>query len=349
MQKIIDLRSDTVTTPTQKMRDAMQNAVVGDDVLGEDPTVTRLEATAAEKLGKEAGLFLVSGTMANLVAVQTLTRPGEQIIVHRNAHMFDLEAAGLASICGVQARPISAKNGVYLIEEIREQVHQASLQHAPTTLLCMENSHDLNRGFTIHPTHLNKVCKVMKEEGVKVYLDGARLFNAAVALKTKPSELAVGFDMLAFCLSKGLACPIGSVLLGSNDQINEARRIRQRLGGGWRQAGIIAAAGIVALEEMIERLAEDHENASTLARQLEGIGFNIDLRLVQTNIVFLDLAHHKIMAKVFADSLTKESVLVKPVGKHSVCFVTHKDISSTDIEAVVAIIKAFLKENKPFF
>ena len=324
----------------------MHDAVVGDDVLGEDPTVSKLEAMAAEMLDKESGLFLASGTMANLVAVHALTRPGEQIIVHENAHIFNLEAGGLASICGVQARPISAKNGIYPVEEIRKHIHQASLQQAPTTLLCMENSHDLNRGLAIPAAHLNEVCKAVKEQGVQVYLDGARIFNAAVALNTEPSKLAAGFDLVAFCLSKGLACPIGSILLGSRNYINTARRTRQRLGGGWRQAGVIAAAGIVALVEMIERLAEDHENAKILAFRLENIGFNIDLHLVQTNIVFLDLAHHQIMAKDFADSLAKKSVLVKPVGTHAVRFVTHKDISNTDIETVVAKVEEFLREHK---
>ena len=242
MQKKIDLRSDTVTQPTMRMRDAMRNAVVGDDVLGEDPTTKQLEELAAGILGKEAGLFLSSGTMANQVAVLTMTKSGDQIIVHEDSHIYNLEVGGLSANLWGSNQAFSVCKWVLFLEAIKRQVHFPSIQQARTSLLCLENTHDLNRGLVIPAAHLIEVSEAVREMGLSVYLDGARIFNAAVASGEDPAEISRSSDMVGFCLTKGLACPVGSLLVGPKDLIKESRRMRQRLGGGWRQSGILAAA-----------------------------------------------------------------------------------------------------------
>jgi threonine aldolase len=333
--KKIDLRSDTVTQPTTEMRAAMCNAVVGDDVLGEDPTVKRLEAMAADMLGKEAGLFLTSGTMANQVAVLTLTRPGDQILVHDRSHIYNLEVDGLRTTCGVQPRVFQVRNGIYPVDELVHQINTTSIQQVPTTLLCLENSHDLNQGLAIPSDQIDEVCQAVKDLNLAVYLDGARLFNAAIALNVEPSTLTHSADMIAFCLSKGLACPVGSVLVGSRKQIELARRMRQRLGGGWRQAGILAAAGIYALENLIDRLAEDHENARELAMYLKNLGFGIDETQIQTNIILVNISHLTINAYDLSERMKAKGVLIRPIDQNTFRLVTHIDINPSDIATIV--------------
>ncbi len=344
-RKRIDLRSDTVTQPTKEMRAAMCNAVVGDDVLGEDPTVRRLEALAAEMLGKEAGLFLASGTMANQVAVLTLTSPGDLVLVHDQSHIYNLELDGLVATCGVQPHVFQVRNGVYPVNELVRQTLHDSHQQAPTTLLCLENSHDLNQGLAIPSLHIDDACQAVKEFNLAVYLDGARIFNAAIALQTDPAALARSVDMAAFCLSKGLACPVGSVLVGSQRHIDLARRMRQRLGGGWRQAGILAAAGIYALENMIDRLVEDHQKARMLAADLKQIGFGIDGTQVQTNIILMDLSDLRINAYALAEQVATKGILVRPIDQNRIRLVTHLDFDTSDIDTTVAAFKTTLEEN----
>jgi threonine aldolase len=345
-EKKIDLRSDTVTQPTTEMRAAMCAAVVGDDVLGEDPTVKRLEALAAEMLGKEAGLFLTSGTMANQVAMLTLTNPGDQILVHDQSHIYNLEVGGLSATCGVQPRTFQVKNGIYPIDELVRQTHSASIQQAPTTLLCLENSHDLNQGLAIPSQHIDEVCLAAKDLNLGVYLDGARLFNAAIALNVDPAALTHSVDMAGFCLTKGLACPVGSVLVGAREQIERAKRMRQRLGGGWRQAGILAAAGIIALEKLVDRLAKDHANARMLAADLKNIGLGIDEAQVQTNIILVNLSPLRVNAYDLSVRMAAKGILIKPIAQNRFRLVTHIDFDTSDIGKTVAAFKTALEENR---
>lgn len=340
----IDLRSDTVTTPTERMRLAMYHALVGDDVLGEDPTVKRLEARAAALFEKEAGLFVVSGTMANQVSVLTLCNCGDQIIVHRQSHMYNLEVAGLTTTCHVQPRAVDVPDGHWDIREIEKEIHQTAIQTAPTTLLCLEETHDLNRGLAIPAEHIHAVCRFARSRGLKVFIDGARIFNASSALGAAVEDLAADADLVSFCLSKGLACPVGAMLVGDQDTIARARRMRQRLGGGWRQAGVLAAAGLVALDEMVERLSEDHRNALSLAEGLLELGFGIDLDQVQTNIIHVDLEPLGIDAKSFCRKLAGEFVKVKPIGEHEVRMITHKDVHFSDVKLVLNALARMLEK-----
>jgi len=343
MQRIIDLRSDTVTVPTEKMRDVMRDAPVGDDVLGEDPTVGKLEAMAAERFGRDKGLFVASGTMANQVTVMTLCRRGDQIIVHNHSHIYNLEVGGLASTCGVQPRAVSAPGGTFNLEELAREIHAPDIQRAPTTLICLENSFDLNRGLAVPRGHIQEICTLAKNASVHTYMDGARVFNAAVALGTPVDRLTKGVDVVATCLSKGLGCPVGSLIVGEAAFIDEARRMRQRVGGGWRQAGILAAAGILALEEMVDRLAEDHEKARILAHGLIGLGVGVDPAQVQTNIIHGDLSTMGIDSGEFAGDLASSGVKVKPVGPTEFRMVLHKDILDGDIPIVIEKVKNCLK------
>jgi len=347
MEWPIDLRSDTVTTPTPDMRSAMAKAAVGDDVLGEDPTTRLLEEKAAEILGKEAALFTASGTMSNQIAVMCLTKPGDEIIASSTSHIFNLEVGGLAALSGVQVRPLGAPSGIYPLDELEASFREASIQSSPTTLVCFENSADLNLGLTVSAEDFDSRVQVCKKRGVAVYLDGARLFNTAVALKETPARLAQGSEAVAVCLSKGLAAPVGSILAGSRDFVNEARRIRQRLGGGWRQAGVIAAAGIVALDSMIERLAADHDLAGRLAGGLVEMGLEVKPFPVQTNILQLDCGGLKVNSRVLATILRERGVLVKPVSPEAVRMVTHKDVDEAGVGRVLEVLREVIKRGSP--
>ena len=282
--EIIDVRSDTVTKPTEEMRKAMYDAEVGDDVLGDDPTVAKLQEQGAELFGKEDCLITVSGSMSNETAVLTLTGRGEQIIVHDKAHIYNLEVAGLAQLCGVQPRPIKAVNGIYDLDELEANIIKPAIQNAPTTLICMENTFNLNEGRVVPKEHIDAVCDIAHRHGIPVYMDGARILNAAVALDMDPAVLCENIDMVSLCLSKALRCPIGSILMGRKKDIAKAKVMRQMLGGGWRQAGIVAAAGIVGLNHYKD-LAYDHDKATRLSKQLAETGFGIDPDQVQTNVI----------------------------------------------------------------
>src|SRR5712692_7241148 len=286
MHDIVDLRSDTLTLPTPEMREAMARAEVGDDVWEEDPTVCRLEALAAERLGQAAGLFVTSGTQGNLVSVLAQTRPGQEVVLDVDAHIFNYEVAGTSVIGGVQMRPLQTERGFPSPAQVREALRPSNIHIPPTGLVCLENTHNRHGGTCCTPEEIEAVAAVAHGAGVPVHLDGARLFNAAVALRRAASDFARHVDSVTFCVSKGLGAPVGSVVCGPAEFIARARRIRKMLGGGMRQAGVIAAAGIVALERMVNRLAEDHANARTLAEGVARLpGMRIDLASVQTNIV----------------------------------------------------------------
>lgn len=342
MVRNIDLRSDTVTKPSQEMRQFMMEAAVGDDVMKEDPTVKKLEKVCADLFGKEAALFVASGTMANQIAILTLCDSGDQIIVHDQSHIFNLEVSGLVCTCQVQPRAIPAPNGEYALSDLVDHIRPRAIQEAPTKLVCFENSFDLNRGLALPPETLQPAVRLAKEKNLQTYLDGARIFNTAVALKTDLDALCQDMDAVAFCLSKGLGCPIGSVLLGESGFIKEALRMRQRLGGGWRQAGILAAAGLYALENMIDRLETDHENAKFLADHLVKLGLQIEIDQVQTNIILINTEAIPTSAGEFCAKLEDLGVLAKPVRPQAVRMVTHYGIDRDDLLSVIETIKTCL-------
>lgn len=336
--RVIDLRSDTVTVPTPAMREAMARAEVGDDVYGEDPTVNRLEEAAAERMGKEAGLFCASGTMANQVAVMAHTRRGDEVILEEEAHIYYYEAGALAVLAGVQPRLVRGKRGLLDPDDVARSLRPPNIHYPPPALLCLENTHNRAGGTVMTPELTRALADVAHRHGLAVHLDGARIFNAAVYLGCQPRELAAPADSVMFCLSKGLGAPVGSVLCGSRPFIERARRYRKILGGGMRQAGVIAAAGLVALDTMVERLAEDHAHARLLAGLLaEEALFRVDLEWVQTNIVLCWLVKGDAFA--YAVRLAARGVKVNATGPDRIRLVTHKDVSRADVEEAAAIMK----------
>lgn len=343
----LDFRSDTVTQPTPAMREAMAAAVVGDDLLGEDPTVARLEAMAAERFGKEAGLLVISGTMANQVAVMTLAGRGDEILAGEEAHIYNLEVGGVAALSGVQIRPLRASAGRFDPSDVRRAIRRPGIQSPETRVLCLENTYDLNRGIALDAGYVEEIAGIAHAQGVSVYLDGARIFNAAACFGTTVRDLCAPVDCLQFCLSKGLAAPLGAVLVGPRETIEPARRMRQRLGGGMRQAGHLAAAGIVALETMSERLAEDHANAARLAAGLAAI----DDRLVAaeapaTNIVHVNLGAAGFDAELVTSSLFDLGVRIKPLGEGACRMVTHWGLSRDDIDVALDLMRGLLQRLK---
>lgn len=288
----IDFRSDTVSWPTPAMRRAMANAVVGDDVYGEDPTVNELEALAAHKVGKEAGLFVSSGTMGNLVSVLSHANRGDEAILGEDAHVFLHEAGGIAALGGVMPRPLPTDiYGRMDVAEVESAVKEDDPHYPTSRLILVENSYGSKHGYPLSPDYFAQIRQVADRHGLAVHMDGARLFNAAVALGVDAAEITRHVDSVTFCLSKGLSAPVGSVICGTADFIHQARRARKLVGGGMRQAGVLAAAGVVALHEMIERLADDHANARLLAAGLAELpGIHVDVEMVRTNMVFFKLA-----------------------------------------------------------
>lgn len=336
--RVIDLRSDTVTLPTPEMRKAMAEAEVGDDVWGEDPTVKRLEAMAAERLGKEAALFTASGTMSNLLAVLTWCRRGDEIILGDQSHMFLNEVGGASALGGVAYHPIPNDEGGRLRPQDVEAAIRADNIHYPrTALVCLENTHNRCGGAVLTPEDTRAVAEVAHRRSIPVHLDGARLFNAAVSLRVPAYALTRDVDSVCFCLSKGLSCPAGSLLCGSKEFVGEARRWRKAVGGGMRQVGILAAAGIVALEKMVERLAEDHALAQELAKGLASIpGIGLDPERVQTNIVIFRWRGGPVQE--FLARLTQRGVLASYMGGDLVRMVTHYGITAEDIDMAVRIV-----------
>ncbi len=338
MHDVADLRSDTVTLPTPAMREAMARAEVGDDVWEEDPTVQRLEALAADLTGKESGLFVASGTMGNLVSVLSQTRPGQEIILDLDSHIFNYEVASAAVIGGVQTRPIRTERGFLSPQQVREAIRPANIHVPPTGLVCLENTHNRHGGTACAPEEIRHVAQVAHEAGVPVHLDGARLFNAAVALKRDVSDFTVPVDSVTFCLSKGLGAPVGSLVCGSREFIRRARRWRKMLGGGMRQVGVLAAAGLVALEQMVERLAEDHANAKRLGEGLAGLpGVRVDLARVQTNIVIF-FVERPDGAETLVQECAARKVKIHRIGPTSIRCVTHKDVDRDDIDRALQAV-----------
>jgi threonine aldolase len=339
--KIIDLRSNTVTQPTAEMRKAMFEAEVGDDVYGEDPTINRLESMAAEITGKESALFTTSGTQSNLIAVLTHTKHGNEIILGSDAHIFINEVGGAAALGGVVTRTLpNDRRGCIDPDDIKHAIRTKNIHYPETTLLCLENTHNRCGGTVLDVDYCNMVCDLGHANGLKMHLDGARIFNAAVALGVPAKNLTVNFDSVNFCISKGLSAPVGSLLCGNKDFVTRARKARKMLGGGMRQAGILAAAGIVALETMVDRLAEDHVNAGRLAKGLAGIkGISVSQLEPPTNIVLFELSS-KIPVQPFIDGVEKAGLKVNPRGGILFRAVTHRMISAADIEAALAIIES---------
>ena len=344
---IIDLRSDTVTKPTDEMRRAMAYAEVGDDVFGEDPSINELQERAAAMLGHEAVLLTTSGTMSNLLATLTYCNHGDEIVMGDQAHMFWNEGGGQAALAGVQTRliPQNASGGINA-EDVARNIRPAGNPHLPATkIVCLENTQNRCSGMVMTTAETKAVCDVAHEAGVAVHLDGARIFNAAVALEVPVMELTRDVDDASFCLSKSLSCPVGSVLVGSKDFISEARRWRKMVGGGMRQAGILAAAGLVALDTMVDRLAEDHQNARRLAAGLANIdGLSLDADSIQTNIVIFDVDEKVAKVPDFMKALVDAEVLVSYPGEHSVRMVTHRHISGDDVEEALSRTSKVVRE-----
>ena len=329
----IDLRSDTVTLPTKEMLNAVQTAELGDDVYSEDPTVNQLEEMAAERTGKEASLLVVSGTMANLVSLMSNTKRGELVFLESESHMYWYEAGGVSAVAGLLPWPIESKFGIFAPEDLEAAVRPRNVHFPEPSLVCVENTHNRHGGTVISPNQLSSISSVAQAHGLRVYMDGARLFNAAVALKIDVRELTKHVDNFMFCLSKGLSCPLGSIVVGTRDFIEKARRVRKLLGGGMRQAGVIAAPGIIALETMIDRLSEDHENARFLAEGIAKIkGLKVDVKRVQTNMVLVNPNGLGVEDLVFVSALKNEGVLVSSIGKGKVRLVTHRGIERQDIK-----------------
>jgi threonine aldolase len=338
-QAVVDLRSDTVTKPTPAMRRAMAEAEVGDDVYGEDPTVNRLQESAAEIFGREAALFVPSGSMGNLLAIKNLTRPGMEVICEQRAHVNQYEMASMSAIAGCMPRATPAPDGVLTWDLIEPLIRPKTYYYSQTGLITLENTHNMHGGTVYPPEIADGICDHAHAEGIPVHLDGARIFNAAVALERSVADLTRKFDSVMFCLSKALGAPVGSMLLGSRSFIEQAHRGRKLLGGGMRQAGVLAAAGLVALEETPKILHRDHENACYLAEGLAQIdGVSVDPKKVVTNIVIFDVGAMGRTALEICDELGARGIRCGPTGKFSIRMVTHYDVDRAGIErAIVAV------------
>ena len=335
----IDLRSDTVTHPTPEMRKAMAEAEVGDDVYGEDPTVNRLEARAAEALGMEAALFVPSGTMGNAIAIRILTQRGDEVLAERRSHVVRYELSGMSVLSGVMPRMVDAPGGHLSPEHVRAAVAPRAYYKSDVSLVVLENTHNLGGGTVQKVEEVRAVVQAARECGFRVHVDGARIWNAAVALGVPPSTLVKGADTVMACFSKGLCAPVGSVLASSRERIEEARRARKLLGGGMRQAGVLAAAALVALDTLVTRLAEDHANARLLAQAL-GRGKGVTVAPVETNIVVATLEGRSAPDVVAA--LRAAGVLATAMDAGTLRLVTHRDVSREDCERAAAAIERTL-------
>ncbi|MCM3670358.1 low-specificity L-threonine aldolase [Mesobacillus maritimus] len=342
---MIDLRSDTVTKPTEEMRKAMYLAEVGDDVYGEDPTVEKLEETAANVLGKEAALFVTSGTQGNQIAVLTHCRPSQEIILEAESHIFYYESGAVAALAGVQTRTIPSIRGAMDPRKVHEAIRGIDIHYPETGLICIENTHNRAGGAVVPVENMKEIYQVAKKHQVPVHMDGARLFNAAVAADVDVKEFAQYSDTVQFCLSKGLGAPIGSIIAGGKDFIQRAKVWRKRLGGGLRQVGVIAAPGLIALTNMKDRLAEDHENARLLADGIRNIDGLAVVNEVETNIVVVDVKELGVTADEFVVALKAEGVLSGSAGLSTVRLVTNLNVSANDIKlAIDAISRAINKK-----
>lgn len=337
-----DFRSDTVTRPTQNMRRAMAEAEVGDDVLGDDPTVQKLEALAAEITGKEAGLYVPSGTMGNSISVKVWTQELDEVIVEERSHIYNMESTHMTFIARITPRPLPSNRGAMDPELVEQNIRKPTVHIPRTSLICVENTHNNWSGAVVPMENLKAMRKIADRHQIKIHFDGARIFNASHVTGISVKEYAKIGDSLMFCLSKGLSAPVGSLISGPKDFIAYARRVRKALGGGMRQVGVLAAAGIVALEEMVDRLHEDHERAKRLALAIAGIPeVELNPDHVQTNIIIFNLKHPKITIPAFLDELKKRSILALST-RGGIRFVTHKDIGDEDIEKTISVFHELL-------
>lgn len=339
---MIDLRSDTITRPDRGMRQAMANAEVGDDVFGEDPTVNRLQEKIAELIGKEAALFVPSGTMGNQISVNVHTVPGDEVICDVHSHVVNFEGGAMAFLSGVQPRTLEGKRGIITAEQVRCALRPRASHFPRSRLVVLENTHNL-AGGTVYPiAEIEKIHTLARKNDLRLHLDGARLWNACIASGLTPADYAKYFDSVSVCLSKGLGAPAGSVVAGSEEFIHTAHRYRKQFGGGMRQVGVLAAAGLYALEHNYQRLNEDHENARAFAEVVAAAGnVQVDLASVQTNIVILDLpAGHS--AGAMCDELRRHGVLLVPMGERKLRAVTHLDVSKKDVHRAAEIVAKVL-------
>jgi threonine aldolase len=337
--RTVDLRSDTVTLPTEAMFEAIRTADLGDDVYGEDPTVNRLEDLAARKVGKDAALFVTSGTQANLVALLSQTTPGDEVIMEANAHIYWNEAGGMAIIGGLLPRLVQGRRGILDPLDVEAAVRSSNIHYPTTSLVCIENTHNSAGGTYWTPEQIAALHSVTETRQLHLYMDGARLFNAAVAQDLPATELTRHVDSLMFCLSKSLSAPVGSIIAGTAAFVQKARKWRKLLGGGMRQAGVLAAPGIVALETMVDRLKEDHAHARVLAEGLAQLdGITLDLTTVQTNIIRFDVSRLGTTARAFIDQLRSHGI--KAGGRGSrIRLVTHRMISRDDVSYVLDVVQ----------
>lgn len=341
--KKLDFRSDTVTLPTKKMMEKMMEAELGDDVYGDDVTVNKLQDLAAETMGKEAALFVPTGTMGNLLAVMSHTTPGQEVILEENCHIYLYEVAGIARIAGVQAKPIKGINGEMKVEDVESAIRKENIHFPETGLICLENTHNMAGGMAISLKKMKEIYGVARRNDIPIHLDGARIFNAAEYLGVDVKEISQYADSVMFCFSKGLGAPVGSILVGSEQFIKGARKYRKMLGGGMRQVGIIAAAGITALEEMVAGLKIDHDNARLLAEKLNEIeGISIDIDKVHTNIVNVDFSSFGLNTSELIPRFAEKDLLVGPCNDKVIRFVTHKDVTKKDVIEAVNIIKEII-------
>jgi threonine aldolase len=339
---MIDLRSDTLTQPTQSMRDAMANAEVGDDVFQEDPTVQKLETLSAEKMGKEAALFVPSGCMGNLISVLSHCGRGDEILLGDRCHISIYEVGGVSALGGVHPRPLPNKDdGTISIDLLEKGIRHSDIHCPPTRLICLENTHNFCQGSPLTPEYMNDVKEVANKFGLKIHLDGARIFNAAVSLGVPVSKLTEKVDSVMFCLSKGLSAPVGSLVCGSSEFIDKARKVRKMVGGGMRQAGHLAAAGLIAITELVDRLQEDHDNAKFLATQLSKLdGIELDISRIKTNIIFFKLTG--IDGKTFLNQLENYQIKILMIGACVFRVVLHREVSREQVITVVDTFQSIL-------
>ena len=343
---MIDLRSDTLTRPTEAMLESMREATLGDDSRDGDATVQKLEALAAERTGKEAGAFMPSGTMTNLVAMLTHGGRGGEVVLEEGSHTLNAELGGIATLAGLFYRGVPGKRGAMDLDRYREALRPATRSQMGTSLVWLENTHNRSGGSVLPLAYMSEVASLAREKGVPVHLDGARLFNAAVALKVKPAEIAQHADSVCFCVSKGLSAPVGSILCGSPPFIERARAFRRMVGGNMRQAGTVAAAGIIALETMVDRLAEDHQNAKRLAEGLSRIDASlVDPKEVDSNLVRVEVKKSGRRAAQWSADLKSKGVSVAPCDVYSLRFVTHRHIAPPDVDATVGAFAELWKKN----
>jgi threonine aldolase len=344
--KIIDLRSDTVTLPTPEMREAINTAELGDDVYGEDPATNRLQEMAADMVGKEAALLVPSGTMGNLACVLTHCARGQEVILGDKSHTFLNEAGGISALGGIQVHTVrNQADGTIVLEDIEAAIRAENIHFPRTGLICLENTHNRCGGSPLSPEYTDSVAALAGRHGIKMHLDGARVFNAAVALGVDVREVTRSVDSMIFCLSKGLAAPIGSVICGTREFISEALRTRKLLGGGMRQTGIIAAAGVVALRDMLARLKEDHDNARNLAGGIARIpGLSIDPQGIKTNIIYVDLVSDRLTADEFITRAGSRGVRFLSTGPSRFRMVTHYGIVPEDIVGALEVLSAVMEE-----